>query len=349
MHPAAVTERRNGFTLVELLVVIAIIGILVSLLLPAVQAARESGRRAQCSNNLKQIMIAVHLYHDAVKKLPASISFSSGQDIGTSDNLQANWLIVILPFFEQQNVYDQFNFSKYISDPVNRIPRGVKIPSLICPSDITTPHFQGSSSGEGDNWARGNYAANGANEYAVGDCNGRGHIGWDNVDFRGVMGVNRACNMGQVTDGTSNTLFVGEIRKGLNATDRRGSWALGTAGASALFKHGNGGDANGPNCPCVPSDDLEGCQQIVQSVTKAKMTRQRMTCYNETGGAGSWQSTPRSTHPGGVQIGMGDGSVRFISDTVQTTGCKVNPDPYPLPAVWDHLINSAAGVPFTLP
>src|SRR3984893_10986424 len=125
----------RGFTLVELLVVIAIIGVLVALLLPAIQAAREAARRTQCRNNLKQLAIALHNYHDARKILPPSIEIAFNERPESTVKYISNWIIMVLPYMEQQNVYDQFNFTKYTSDPINRLARGADIPSLQCPSD----------------------------------------------------------------------------------------------------------------------------------------------------------------------------------------------------------------------
>src|SRR5688500_16981590 len=113
-----------AFTLVELLVVIAIIGVLVALLLPAVQAARESARRTQCLNNLKQLGIALHNYHDTFQILPAGMTFPPGDDGATSERYGPNWIIRTLPFFEQQNLYERFDLKVFISDPANRAARG---------------------------------------------------------------------------------------------------------------------------------------------------------------------------------------------------------------------------------
>jgi prepilin-type N-terminal cleavage/methylation domain-containing protein/prepilin-type processing-associated H-X9-DG protein len=125
--------KRHGFTLVELLVVIAIIGILIGLLLPAIQSAREAGRRTQCSNNIKQIALALQAYHDAYLKLPAGANFGGVGGAGT----RPTWAAACLPFLEYKGLYDRINFSKPIWDPAN-VP-GVQtiVPTFICPSDNT--------------------------------------------------------------------------------------------------------------------------------------------------------------------------------------------------------------------
>lgn len=327
---------RSGFTLVELLVVIAIIGVLVALLLPAVQSAREAARRLQCQNHLKQLSLSVLNYENALLSFPPSIQFNPGDAPESSDNLRPNWVIMILPYCEQQTLYNSFDFKQTISHSVNRPFRGVELSFMKCPSDGNTKtKFSGSSSGEGDNWARGNYAANGVN----GTLNSS--VPWNDLDRRGVMGFNIAVTIGEIKDGTSNTVMLGEIRAGLSDKDRRGCWALGTAGSSALFWHGFSGDANGPNPANERSDDLEGCSTLHQTIGAPKMLQERMTCWDGCGST-SWQSTMRSTHTGGVYSAFCDGSVHFISDSIATSGEFGS-----VPALWDRIIASSDRTPFS--
>lgn len=329
--------RRNAFTLVELLVVIAIIGILVAMLLPAVQSAREAARRTQCQNNLKNIALALLNYESSAGVLPAGVQFDEGQAPQVSDMFRPNWVIDILPFFEQQGLYDSFDLDEPISAPVNRLARGTEIPSMLCPTDTgAATLFSGTTSGEGDNWARGNYACNGVNQRID-----QSNDAWEDATKRGVMGLNQAVKLRQVIDGTSKTILVAEIRVGLTDKDRRGVWAMGTAGSSAMFWHGYGGDCNGPNPANDSSDDIEGCSTVIGQVGLPVMRQERMTCWQP---CPSYQASARSQHlPGGVYVAFLDGSVHFIDDTVNTTGpwggCC---------GVWDRLIASADGTPFQL-
>jgi prepilin-type N-terminal cleavage/methylation domain-containing protein len=329
-------SRQDGFTLVELLVVIAIIGILVALLLPAVQSAREAARRMQCQNNMKQLGLALHNYHDTNNSFPPCMNFDiTVSDISNTPNYRANWVISILPFAEQQNLYNAFDHTKYISDPVNRNARGTELAFMKCPSDSKTKiKFSGTISGENDNWARGCYGANGMNGRMDIHAQTKEGGDWANLTKRGVMGANVSLDIAGIKDGTSNVMLVGELRAGLTDKDRRGVWAMGAAGSSGLFWHGYGGDDNGPNffAPASPDDDdIAGCSQIPQELKMAE----RMTCYT---GGNSWQATLRSVHDGGGYCVFADGSVHFISNTINTSG-----EWGTQPAVWDYLICSCDG------
>ncbi len=313
-------RSANGFTLVELLVVIAIIGILVALLLPAVQSAREAARRMQCVNNLKQAALALHNYHDQHKAFPPGIVFPEGENPATSDQFQPNWIINILPFMEQQALQDSFDLTQFISHANNREARGVVVSSFVCPSDAghNVKFGEGRQRQEGDNWARGNYACNGSLEFSS-DSLGS----WTSDPERmGVMSHNRSLSIAEISDGTSNTMLLSEVRNGgqIHARDRRGVWAMGTAGASGLFKHGLNGDANGPN-PCNQrSDDIEDCPWLVNpsNVGESVLDAACMSCWRDCNV--SWQAAPRSLHPGGVHAATADASVHFISNFVETSG-----------------------------
>jgi prepilin-type N-terminal cleavage/methylation domain-containing protein/prepilin-type processing-associated H-X9-DG protein len=350
---------QTGFTLVELLVVIAIIGILVALLLPAIQAAREAARRAQCQSNIHNAALAVLNYESARKVLPNGMSFdqSKGGSIQSmTTNFGPNWIILVLPYMEEQALRDAFDPASFtppytlsISDPNqngrNYKARGTPIPVLLCPSDDfnRTPF-----GGYGGNWARTNYAASAGRDFIYGTyMNGPNSDPWSGSNpalghgyqcQRGVMGPNAGVELRQVKDGTSKTIMLGEIRAGITQADGRGSWALGHAGASLLAKYGGGSDANGPNCPFSNSDDVVS---DVGDSTGVCGPRTNPQAIAENMSASSSQvfdqATVRSKHPGGVHVAMCDGSVQFITDDIETTGCY---NPLECCTVWDWMITS---------
>jgi prepilin-type N-terminal cleavage/methylation domain-containing protein len=207
LHPGAY-GRRKGFTLVELLVVIAIIGVLVALLLPAVQAAREAARRSSCSNNLKQIGIGLQNYHDTYNKFPMAGFLSRPGTTPTTPNAYHHtWLTAILPFMEQKPLYDTINFNLIAwGQPI--VATNVKF--LRCPSDggyekpadthnIAFTNYSGS---EGYHWW----------ETAHLDPAWGGN--WTQLpvmgDYTGLFTVNREFGMSDIKDGTSNTVIVAE-------------------------------------------------------------------------------------------------------------------------------------------
>lgn len=177
-------QRRTGFTLVELLVVIAIIGVLIALLLPAVQQAREAARRNACSNNLKQIGLALHNHHDTHGKFPPGFIATTGP------NSTYGWATYILPFMEQDNIYQA------IGDPTSVLDNssnkaGAIIDAYLCPSSTLPDKHK-------DGFARSNYVGNG------GYSNGTGQ------DYNGFFANKSAFKFRDMVDGTSNTIMVGE-------------------------------------------------------------------------------------------------------------------------------------------
>jgi prepilin-type processing-associated H-X9-DG protein len=333
---------------VELLVVIAIIGTLVALLLPAVQAAREAARRSSCLNNLRQLSLGLANYESANQQLPPAFQYADNQNPATTSQPGLNWVISVLPFVEAGNVFDMIDETKPISHADNALARGQLLSFMLCPSDERNQqplNTSGKPGGNiGDNWARGNYACNAGNGPMIRNWPngiwGPDSFGWKDDFRRGVMGPNVAMSFERITDGLSNTMMVAEIRAGLSEGDRRGTWALGSAGASVVVWFGAGGDANGPNA-CYPNaDDVAGCEAKLQSQYQAEC----MSCYS--GDQWNDQAAPRSTHPGGVHIGMADGSVRWINNTIETSGrnsscCRKEDSSCCTP--WDYLILSADG------
>ena len=281
---------RRGFTLIELLVAIAIIAVLVALLLPAVQQAREAARRARCKNNLKQIGLALQNYHDAARCFPPFFISRGGNPSRIADaDKGANWAVFLLPHVEQTRLYEAWDFDV----PANQNPgRSENIAVYLCPSD--SANDDGPCAYAGGGWARGNYGLN------VSPCRFGVGVG----DGRGVGGANRVIRMRDVTDGASNTVFVDELRAGVNEQDLRGSWAMPGlgSGTAAMFN-----DASVPNSDQPNSDDMENCAATGQQGNGSN----GMGCFD---GPTTGQMTSRSRHPGGVQLLMGDGRVRFIND-----------------------------------
>ncbi|MCY2987272.1 MAG: DUF1559 domain-containing protein, partial [Planctomycetota bacterium] len=277
-------RRKSGFTLVELLVVIAIIGILVALLLPAIQAAREAARRAQCSNNMKQLGISLQNYHDTYKVLPpAGIGQTRGpgmadqtpdDDIGNQYGYYISYLGLLLPFVEQAALSDQLSITPTVSMNTNSTLVWSKIiPGFVCPSETNSQN----SFTSGATMARGNYAAVAANDnitYAM--CDTRGP--WRNLSVadRGVMAGAGAARLADITDGTSSTLACLEIQAGVATNDSRGVWAY----PPGVTVCGLGGINNG-------IDGFRNCQDLPLL---------RMRCATA---ANNSNHTAKSYHPGG--------------------------------------------------
>jgi prepilin-type N-terminal cleavage/methylation domain-containing protein len=209
-------RTRGGFTLVELLVVIAIIGVLVALLLPAIQAARESGRRTQCKNNLKQISVALHNYHDTLKVLPPGfVSNNPGTPLNSSwcrtGGVQgAPWTVLILPFIEREYLYNQFNYNVPFQDTSNQMtpPNSlvvVPMPVYRCPSDV---RFNGNPLLNSYFGVQGGGAAPDCGNSSCSAVNERGSY------VTGVLYAGSYITFAAVTDGTSNVFMVGESRYG---------------------------------------------------------------------------------------------------------------------------------------
>jgi prepilin-type N-terminal cleavage/methylation domain-containing protein/prepilin-type processing-associated H-X9-DG protein len=194
-------KRRSGFTLIELLVVIAIIGVLIGLLVPAVQKVREAASRLKCENNLHQIGLALHNYHDRMNGFPLGYQSqvaSDNSDLGPG----WGWAAFLLDDLEQNNLRRQIRFDLQISDPANAAVRVVTVPVLVCPSEPKTGTFTVvDANGNGIcDVARASYTAMNGVLGVSGDA-------WDN---NGAFIRNRGMRIAEITDGLSNTLFVGE-------------------------------------------------------------------------------------------------------------------------------------------
>ncbi|MDZ7619365.1 MAG: DUF1559 domain-containing protein [Patescibacteria group bacterium] len=286
-------ETRHGFTLVELLVVIAIIGILIALLLPAVQAAREAARRMQCANNMKQIGLALHNYHTAHRSFPPG---------GLAAN-ELSFLVFLLPFMEQVPLYDQFNFNagRYVLSGATANGRAehgqVAVPAYLCPS---CPDLYSNLSADGSNYSeRTPDNASGKDPYTTHYYGVMGPVGtnpatgaaytvierahsWGGQAQQGVLYKNSRVRFADITDGTSNTFAVGEMS--WTGSKKLRSWIRGSSSGDAM---------------------AEGsCKNAAQPINGGTL----YTPFNDAGFG--------SQHPGGTQFLLVDGSTHFVSETI---------------------------------
>ena len=306
MRPFALRGiRKLAFTLIELLVVIAIIAILIGLLLPAVQKVREAAARMSCSNNMKQLGLALHNYHDVVGQLPAAVTSRPGPALQDENNLGPTWLVMILPHIEQDNLYrgvitsvqNYNNFTTGTNDQQWRTISTIELKAYRCPSD---PFFTVQATRAGRNWARGSYGACAG----PGSVRDNGQSGNDNygVPGAGVMSPNFGDGIARIADGSSNTIMVNHLRAGPVNTDTRGAWAFPVVG-SAYTGANAVGDCRTPNDTNGNSDDVLGCTNRPDIA---------MGCW----GTGSGQAQARANHTGIVLCTMGDGSVRTVQNSV---------------------------------
>lgn len=298
--------RRRAFTLVELLVVIAIIGILVGLLLPAVQAAREAARRMQCQNNLKQLGLALHNYESAYKRFPGGV--------GPYGCCWGTWQVAVLPFMEQSAMYNQYqNYGghdpgpRYASPP-NRPVTQKRLSTLTCPSDVpNAPIIEITSHNYAVNYGNTSFfqtALNGTPFLGApfhaytgstsddGPRNAGEVAGWTRVYGRFVR-------LGEITDGTANTLAMAEVLQG-RLNDLRGfTWWGGASGIVTYL------------APNSTNPDV-----VTGGICRA-MTNPLMPCTTRTTATRPRMMGARSLHAGGGVNGVRcDGSVTFFPDTI---------------------------------
>jgi prepilin-type N-terminal cleavage/methylation domain-containing protein/prepilin-type processing-associated H-X9-DG protein len=300
-------SKRTGFTLVELLVVIAIIGVLVALLLPAVQSAREAARRTQCANNLKQIGLAMTNYHDLNKWFPPGSVWVN--DTATDVRNKGNFLVRILPYIEQQTLYQCFDFNlatndqRLTSSSTSELLRGQMVPSYNCPSDTvrrtgTAPNFVMPASYH-TNFGPSSAISNNPNSscplYPTFQKYNRAP--GNNTGVNSPAGpFSRAewyqSKMADCLDGLSNTIYVGEVRGECSAHRAAGwSWSSG-------WGHWTQVPINFDTCRTQAVAQAEG----------------KDSCYANN----NWNAAEgfKSLHPGGCQFVFGDGSVRYLQQNI---------------------------------
>ena len=269
-------SRQRAFTLVELLVVIAIIGVLVALLLPAVQAAREAARRCSCLNNISQLALAVHNYEFAVEHLPAGVINPEGP-IRSEDNGQhVSWLVQILPYIEMQNVYNIFDIEEGAYAPANSMVRATTVSVFLCPS------YPGSDLNEEETAAVSTYAG----------CHHDVEAPID-ADNHGLMFLNSQIRYTDILDGSSQTILIGEYRPDeagmYEGRFRRMQNSLGwVSGTRATLRN------TGSSFEDTRSWRRQNAEPLPQPGPL------------DVGGFSS-------AHPGGAQFALADGSCRYLS------------------------------------
>jgi prepilin-type N-terminal cleavage/methylation domain-containing protein len=335
---------RKAFTLVELLVVIAIIGVLVSLLLPAVNSAREAARRLQCKSNIRQIGLAVMNFESANGALPPGgwLSYpdeSSGVNCGSTFSVNNNcfdlrgtnggptvsWIVLVLPFMEEQALFDDFDFTRSVFDqPAN--PQQRQVGSLTCPTDPGNVPYNGDGVDNPNNqlFSKGNYAA----------YTSPVHINQHRRYPAALGGFKVGERLGQklrrVVDGTSKTVLSMEVRKLDRDWDQRGVWALPWPGSTLLGLDWHPCPAS--ECPQARSGNyvpdpnyIDQAQMpnnkslsIRDQVFKCKRpgyaAQQGMPCKNMQ----FLSASARSLHPGGLNAVALDVHVGFISDAIDS-------------------------------
>jgi prepilin-type N-terminal cleavage/methylation domain-containing protein/prepilin-type processing-associated H-X9-DG protein len=325
---------HHGFTLVELLVVIAIIGILIALLLPAVQQAREAARRIQCVSNIKQVALAVQNYEASNKKLPAAGTYADPLSamyfdvylrIDLKSGTNYSWLVEILPHLEEQALYDQFDFKRKVTQNPSH-PQAAQPAMLLCASDDSRGRFfetveSEKTPGQSIRFGKTNYAAY-SNPFHV-----------DSFFYSGAIWL-YGRKLDQVIDGTSSTLAFSEIRTRDHVADQRGAWALPWCGSTLLsfdfhpeaygMKDELRKEEDPPQgykpyklslgltqYPNGPNPDV-----LYECPDPASAQFDRMPCNTEWTVPGYMSAAPRSQHPGGVNGAFLDGHVGFIPNDI---------------------------------
>ncbi len=322
-------RNKRGFTLVELLVVIAIIGILVALLLPAIQAAREAARRSQCMNNIRQIGIAMMNHESARKELPVGATQRYGANPTTGQPYTQNptmfsWVSLLMPYLEEAALHSQVNWKLPLDDRNTSTPADtghhIQFQSYLCPSDTRV--------GITNSWygARGNYAGNAGigmiwmndtsptQDCAYKDMNPSygcsPHPAYPPSDPRanpeakssslsrfGTFMINKGRKMREFTDGTSKTVAVSEVRN-IEGTDTRGVLHF---GAGVLYMH----------------DFVPNYEGAIKERTRYCLDVEFAPCIQSSSDwKGEWRHFARSSHSGGINSMMVDTSTRFIAETI---------------------------------
>ena len=326
------TSRARAFTLIELLVVIAIIGVLVALLLPAVQAAREAARRAQCANNLKQIGLALHNYHATVGSFPVGFLVPTFTPPPSTSPLQYRWsaLAQMAPYLEQANLANSLNFQFPLAYkpalasapfwpyyPENATAMGTQVATFLCPSDGATSPMIGS----------------GPTNYAF--CAGTGVNGGDATGADGVFILGPSISIAEILDGTSQTVMASEQLLGIAGPYSQTSPIPTPSPVNRAMARLAAGPLTDTACAAAPKGWLlnKGASWFDGNYLNTLYNHHEppnsraadCITYHNPG----WKAA-RSLHPGGVNVLLGDGSSRFVKDSVS-------------PSVWRALATRSGG------
>jgi prepilin-type N-terminal cleavage/methylation domain-containing protein/prepilin-type processing-associated H-X9-DG protein len=303
-----VPKRRIAFTLIELLVVIAIIAILIGLLLPAVQKVREAANRAKCQNNLKQLGIALHGYHDTMQFFPGCSAPQAGF------NTPQCWNAFILPYIEQVNIYNliatNWDIEPYNVDPTTPAGRaaGTILPIFLCPSANTTSTYNLFAAAPSTTFFNNNAVCH----YAAIMGSDRTLTGY--ASYLGIMSINTKNRIADVTDGTSNTMILGEwsgtVPPQEHPTTYGGQSLCGPilylGQADNTYVYSSKTITYPPNSPYFYN-------YVGVTGTPAPVAQPESLCT---------QGALKSRHTGGINIVLADGSVRFISNSIDMTTFK---------------------------
>jgi len=359
---------RNAFTLIELLVVIAIIGVLIGLLLPAVQKVRDAADRVKCESNLKQLGLALHAYHDSNKSFPPSTpDYNNGTRSTTpmGNENTINGLPLMLPFIEQSPLYAEI--SKPYSDSSGNSanpwgpprdygfypPWQADIPILHCPASPLGSNYTETAQGSFNPKSRRNYV------FCIGDLIYNNYATGEDPNassrsYRGIFGFNSHTTLTGITDGTSNTIAMSEQAGNDGSTDIHGLFAeniggLNTNPANCLaqadgdeYKSGVTIETGRPLTALW--HDGEGIYCTFQTVLPPNSP----TCASDSYGDSWGLSSATSYHANGVNVLMADGSVHFITDSIDAGNSSApeatsGPSPY---GVWGALGTARSGEPF---
>ena len=285
-------RRWEAFTLVELLVVIAMIAILMSMLMPAIQSAREAARRTQCTRNLGSIMLALHQYEMAWEAYPMGTSAAAGPIRNAAQDAHHNWLIHLLPHLEQANAYREIDRNVSVYDPANAPVRKLTMPRFMCPSDDVL--FK-----------------NGQKTHSFSSYAGLHHHIEAPIDTSnsGLFFLNTHIRYDDVTDGSAQTIYFGEK---LVDVQRDLGWMSGT---SATLRNtgqppNRTANVNSAGGPAEPQVDAPGVAQSEDGKpADAATDGQPFDPALYVGGFGS-------SHPTGANFAFGDGDIRFIGDSI---------------------------------